>query len=336
MESNNDVWSQALSQYFPEKNWELHPVPGGLNNLTKYVKTPTETFVMRVYQNGYGIDKIHYEHKVLRQLESYNFSFQTPRIRPTLKGEDCAITADGNQAVMFYLIPGHALDESNMKHITEMGRVAGELIEGIKNLKIDMQCPTAPYYEFYKLHPSVPDEKTFLDAMASSVFDEYREYADFVLKEILELVKMIEPYKKSLPVQHIHGDLWIGNCLIENDKMSAVLDFEFIALDWKALEVAICVSRFPSQANPWGHFEAFLEGFKMTGTLKEEEIEAVPVMMKLRLLTNIIHFVGRYLGGFDSAKDLTDRICVYYKRLGWINENGGKIVELFKKAMLGK
>ena len=118
--------------------------------------------------------------------------------------------------------------------------------------------------------------------------------------------------------------------------MNEVLDFGFIALDWKALEVAICVSRFPSQADPWGHFEAFLEGFKLKGSLTEEEIKAIPVMMKLRLLTNVVHFVGRYLGGFDPAKALTDRICVYYKRLGWINENGGKIVELFRKALHGK
>ena len=83
MRSENDVWSQALSRYFPERNWELHSAPDGITNLTKYVKTPTQTFVMRVYQNSYGIFRIPYEHKALQNLQLFSFSFQTPRIRPT-------------------------------------------------------------------------------------------------------------------------------------------------------------------------------------------------------------------------------------------------------------
>jgi len=333
---NDEIWTQVLDQYFSEKNWELKPVPGGLNNLTRFVQTPSETFVVRIYQNGYGIDKIKYEMEVLKRLNSILFSFQTPKVFLSLKGEDFVVTQSGNQGVMFTLISGHLPDETNLKHIKEFGRAVGELIIGWKDLKIDIPCPTFPYYELYKIHPLIPDRETLLKAMANPIFDHMKDQADFILEEILKLEGAFEIYHKILPKQNFHGDLWMGNCLIENDKITAILDFEFAGIDWRALEVAVCVSRFALAENPWECFNSFLEGLSQSCLLLEEEIEAIPALIKLRTLTNTIHFVARNIEGLDSDEFLTKRIQGYYKRIGWINENESKIVDLFKSFLLNK
>jgi len=333
---DDETWTQVLTQYFSEKNWELKPVPGGLNNLTRFVNTPNETFVVRIYQNGYGIEKVKYEIETLRRLHSILFSFQTPKVFLSLKGEDFVVTPNGNQAVMFTLISGHLPDETNLKHIKEFGRAAGELTTGWKDLKIDMPCPTFPYYELYKIHPLVPNKETLQKSITSPVFDKMREQADFLYEEIMKLEGAFESYHKILPKQNLHGDLWMGNCLIENDKITAILDFEFASIDWRALEVAICVARFALAENPWECFEAFLQGFSQTCSLLEEEIQAIPALIKLRTLTNVIHFIGRYIEGLDSEEDVTKRLQNYFKRIGWINDNEGKIVDIFKTYLLNK
>ena len=41
------------------------------------------------------------------------------------------------------------------------------------------------------------------------------------------------------PKQLIHGDLHYDNVLVEADKVSGLLDFEFCAYDWRAMELAV-------------------------------------------------------------------------------------------------
>jgi len=336
MESETDRWTEALSQYFTDKNWELVPVAGGLNNLTKLVKTPTDTYVMRIYQNGYGIEKIQYECETLNKLQSLKFSFQTPKIFKTLKGEDYAHTESGIQAIMFYFIDGIPPDENIPAHTKEFGRVSGELIAGWKDLKIEQVSPTFPYHKIYKIIPAVPDQETLLKAMADPVFSDVESIVNFLREEILQLEEAVNVYHSTLPQQNFHGDLWIGNCLIKDDKITAILDFEFASIDWRALEVAICVSRYPSSADPWTGFVNYLSGFKGNCWLNEEEVKAIPSLMKLRILTNIIHFIGRWLEGLDSVDDLKNRFRTYFKRISWINENSHAIVKLCSEYILAQ
>lgn len=333
MEEKTEIWAEVLSQYFSENNWKLEPVPGGHNNLTKYIITLEGTFVIRIYQNGYGVEKIKYELELLKKLQSIPFSFQIPRAYPTLKGEECVITPDGTQAVVFYLIPGREPHEDNIIHVKELGRVAGELLYGLSTLKIETPCPTAPYYDLYKRHPFVPNKETLFEAMARPIFDEVREQADFILKEVVAIEEDLREYCNVLPKQIIHGDLFVVNCLIQDNRMTAILDFEFASIDWKVLEIAICVARFPALDNPWSYFDAFLEGFRNACVFAEDEIKAIPQLMKLRLLANTVHNVGRYLGGFDPETVLTSRMDVYCKRIKWINENSSKLVEVFKNSL---
>lgn len=41
------------------------------------------------------------------------------------------------------------------------------------------------------------------------------------------------------PKQLIHGDLHYDNVLVDDEKVSGLLDFEFAAFDWRAMELAV-------------------------------------------------------------------------------------------------
>ena len=57
------------------------------------------------------------------------------------------------------------------------------------------------------------------------------------------------PFTLPFPTAHaqlIHGDLHYDNVLVENGKVTGLLDFEFCAHDWRAMELAVCLSKVRS------------------------------------------------------------------------------------------
>lgn len=46
------------------------------------------------------------------------------------------------------------------------------------------------------------------------------------------------------PLQLIHGDLHYDNVMVVGDSVSGVLDFEFCAYDWRAMELAVALSKW--------------------------------------------------------------------------------------------
>jgi hypothetical protein len=62
----------------------------------------------------------------------------------------------------------------------------------------------------------------------------------------------------------------------------------------------------------------------------EPEIQATPQLVILRILSNVVFFVGRALAGEDLWEQLTGgRATAYVKRIKWLQING----ELLRAAM---
>ena len=47
----------------------------------------------------------------------------------------------------------------------------------------------------------------------------------------------------------IHGDMHYDNVLVYEEKVSGLLDFEFCAWDFRAMELAICLSKYASESD---------------------------------------------------------------------------------------
>jgi Ser/Thr protein kinase RdoA (MazF antagonist) len=138
-------------------------------------------------------------------------------------------------------------------------------------------------------------------------------------------------YNEVLPWSFIHGDLHYDNILVDDTGVTGLLDFEFSSYDWRAMELAICLSKYCSEDDPYPYFEKFVDGFAVTGELTSMEIESICTLIRLRILSNVVYFVGRALAGEDKISTLTCRIDNYCQRLRWVKTNEEKVVALIKE-----
>ena len=89
--------------------------------------------------------------------------------------------------------------------------------------------------------------------------------------------------------------------------------------------MAIGLSKYVSEPEPTAACEAFAAGYVQHGRLNSAEAQAMPDLLKLRILSNAVYFVGRALAGEDSMERLAGRAETYAQRLRWIDAHGDAI-----------
>lgn len=325
---NKDIGSllkEAISKFLIDdpQTISFTPTSGGVNNIVSYVETKkNEKYVLRVYNNGNNFKRVLFEHAILDKLKSNSFSFQIPTTLPNLvDGKSHISLSNGAEASLFKLIPGSL---PKLSKIREIGYASGELnyaMSKIQGIPID-SCPTPPYYELFKVHHAVSRE-SFFAMMASTTFDSVRKFSNILVQEILEIEDLIGKLSKNLkiPKQFIHGDLHYDNVLVVENKVSGLLDFEFCSYDWRAMELAVCLSKYSGEKDAFNYFESFVDGFAQLGELNEEEIEVIADLINLRILSNVVYFVGRALGDEDSIDSLITRAETYSNRVLWVKSH---------------
>jgi homoserine kinase type II len=112
-----------------------------------------------------------------------------------------------------------------------------------------------------------------------------------------------------------------------------LLDFEFVAYDWRVMELAVALSKYFDQDDPLPLIREFVAGYALHGDLTDAELEALPDLINLRMFSNVIYFTGRAVSGEDDLKSLTSRAGSYSKRVRWINANRSALVGAAKEFM---
>ena len=337
-----ELAKEALSKFFDDdivSDIKLTPSTGGVNNIVQFVTLPNgEQELLRIYNNGCDEQRVKFEHEILKQLNKFEseLSFQVPNF--VASKEDSTKTmvrlSNGADACMCKIIPGYLPKLTCAK---DLGRTAGELNVALATkVKIvdESMCNSAPYWQMWKVHHAVTKEK-FIETMNGPYFDETRDVATRMLDETLAIVEKCEgAYQKQLPVQLIHGDLHYDNVLVQDGKVTALLDFEFAAYDWRALELAIGLSKYAGEEpDAMPYFDDYIDGYAMTGILTRKEAEAIPDLINLRILSNIVYFVGRHLANEDDISSITTRIENYANRVNWIKNNSDVIVNRIIEKM---
>jgi Ser/Thr protein kinase RdoA (MazF antagonist) len=100
------------------------------------------------------------------------------------------------------------------------------------------------------------------------------------------------------------------------------------------MELAVCLSKYAGEKEAFKYFEEFVDGFAQHGVLTEQEIKVIPDLINLRVLSNVVYFVGRALAKEDGIESLTTRAATYATRVEWINSKSDDIVALISKKML--
>jgi homoserine kinase type II len=332
LQMSNDLSAEAASYFLVEKDLKFSPTSGGVNNVVQYVETSDrKQYVLRIYNNGLNTPRVKYEHEVLGQLRKKSLSFKIPTTIASIKtGQSSVSLSNGAEASLFELIPGEL---PKLTRVQQIGQASGELSSALEDVVVNQECPTPPYYELYKVHHAVTRD-LFFKEVASPTFDSCREPTDKIIAAILDVEKKIASFEAlKLPKQLIHGDLHYDNILCDGDKVSGLLDFEFCSIDWRAMEVAICLSKYAGEKDAMRYFDSFITGFAEKGILTAQEIEVVPDLINLRVLSNVVYFVGRALSKEDTIDALTTRAATYASRVKWIADNSQAIRDLLTSKM---
>ncbi|GIL44285.1 hypothetical protein Vafri_1797 [Volvox africanus] len=326
---------EALSYFFDSSDLKTTPTTGGVNNVVQYVETSNgERYILRIYNNGNKSEKVRFEHEILGQLAQQQLSFQVPRALSSKAGRPHELLSNGAEACIFHIIPGTLAKTTSPE---EVGRATGELCSAMGKVRVDnMKAPIPPYFELFKVHHAIGgDADVFYREVANNPdFNACREAIDFLVSEIRKIEEKLALYlQQDLPMQLIHGDLHYDNVMVVEDTVSGLLDFEFCAYDWRAMELAVALSKYVGEDDPLPLCERFVSGFAQHGQLTDSEIAAIPDLINLRIFSNAVYFTGRAIAGEDSLESLTSRAGSYAKRVRWVNANREALVAVIREKM---
>ena len=334
-----DVVKEAL-EYFLEQpdDAKVTPTSSGVNNVVQYVDTNDgRNLILRIYNNGCNTAAVEYEHAILNAIDRNSLPYQVPKYILSKNGKSMEQLKSGTQCCMCERIPGVLPKNSDPK---PLGRATGQLMAAMSQIQLDISPPIAPYYRVYDVHKGIGGDKTkFYDYCKGSIFDQCRNGIETLCNTLQSIDSVIDEYLAADPThfpQHIiHGDLHYDNVLTDqtNGEVTGLLDFEFCTIDWRAMEVAVCLSKYVGEDDPYPLVESFIDGFCEHGRLTEQECRAIPDLINLRVLSNCVYFVGRAISGQDNISSLTSRADMYAQRVLWVNDNKNRISECIRSRM---
>ncbi len=320
-----------LSAWSLDGPWTVQPMPPGNNNLSYAVTTPRDRYILRIYQNTTEPDRIRYEHTLLIRLAQTGLSFSVPAPIPVRSGATLLPVPDGageKLAALFPRIPGKQPDSDDLRQYRSCGAALGELDHALSYVTIlAPPTPYPPFGDLSQIDPAVPDPL----AMLEHVPLELVQGAQFT-HIVRDLLAALPAMYQSLPQQIVHRDFDASNVLMEGERVTGVLDFEFAGPDLRAFDLARSLSLF--RVSPWSSPEgwhgvtAFVTGYRERVDLTPGEIDALPDLMRLYRVMSLVHREGRRRQGLASEADVLARAMALLRQDAWLRAQRRNLVRL--------
>lgn len=305
----------------------------GYINAIYAVGTPVDRYVMRIYREPGDLSRIRHEHAVALRLQQAGLSFRIPAPIPTANGETLATVAgpEGETYVaLIPFLPGAHPDFRNLRQAEAAGAALGELVSALGSMEPDATALAVPAYgDLAGSHPEFHDPLSLLDWLP--VEPAWRTRFGQVLESVL--VQAGRLYGQ-LPRQMTHGDFTHGNVLMEGDRVTGVLDFEFSAWALRVMDYAIGIGGGPKSLRSgwedWDVLASFSRGYFAHHHLTEEELEALPDLIRLRRAYFVLRFAERYRLGLETAEQVRGMTWWALNAEDWLEENGAELVRRAK------
>lgn len=304
----------------------------GTNNLTWRVECSGGRYVLRVYRNVGNRDHILYEHDVLQRLQGEGLSFAVPNLLPDRTSETLVSVegADGIEHVvsLFHHIPGQHPRAGDRAEAGLAGAALGELDAALAGIHPHASLPAhAMYGELDRIHGLAPNLLGVLDELQPlpDLHATLRHFAVFTEAAIPGIYD-------RLPRQIIHGDLGRDNVLVHGGHITGILDFEFVALDVRAMDLAIGMYFFGINREGgaldvwWRALESFCRGYAGHVQVTLDEILALPNLMRLRNLVSLLHRAGCWRQGAATREDVLWRLQDTSRLHLWLEQHEGELV----------
>jgi homoserine kinase type II len=361
-EGEQSGFDAILSQYFPlppaGPAWRLAIGASGMNNTTRYVERGGNRYVLRIYETHRDEDKVAYEHHVLDCLTKAPIAgLPTPSPVTAMNGATVVHTPDGKLAALFHHREGRNPVLKTAADFHGFGWAAGALSLAMSKLAPEHAPLYRPYYELCLPTPEQQRRTLFAPLHAADAIVVDMQEALHAAEAGMARIHRKVPLLQSLPHQLIHGDLNASNVLAdENNRIVALLDFEFVAWDLRVMELAVCLSEAAEAAKDAANdavtdaatdaaadaatdaavdaatdappdtaakacIRALVSGFIEQVPLTREELAVLPDLLLLRRLDVFIHFLNRWQNGVDSPQNVRRFLGEVLSQTQWLIKN---------------
>lgn len=306
------------------------PLSQGVNNTIVGIRTGDGDYALKHFNAPHNIEGLQYEHDLLTWLAKQSLPFAVPAPIKTKEGQTLYQDEDGHHMLMPLLL-GQRSDPFNPVQIKAMGAALGELQNVLSTYPTTPRPHAVLFSDLKNIHTHIPNPETLTPKdLGWSQNPNTDTLCAWWREEVASLNTFLTDTYPTLLKQVIHGDMAPSNTLYHNNKISAVLDFEFAGPDVRIIDVASSFKfsmRTWENDNPWQIGAHFYQGYQSQITLTELERASLITIMILRDMVSTIWWLGRSLA--DNKTPDLNRIEEFRDFKTWLTTNRTQLEDLW-------
>ncbi len=261
-------------------------LPGELDHNYKIDAIDDTGYILKINRPGTEMDYLDFQEKLLLHIQGKKSAIKFPRLIPLLSGQySFTITDSDNQtrnARLLEWIPGRLWSSVNPKK-EDLLHSLGEVCGGITNLLQDFNHPKATrVFDWDIAQAGWTDQ--YLDLFSI----EQKKCLTYFTNQFKKLQPQYSLFRKTV----IHNDANDNNIIVSNDLIDPVvetiIDYGDAAysqtINDLAVAIAYAVMDFP---DPLSAALPIISGYHKNFPLKEQELEALYVLVAIRLVISV-------------------------------------------------
>ena len=319
--------------------WHLSPLLGGTNKrMWRADAADGQSYVLRLSTDLDHAPRMRYEAQLLQALEDKDPPFRLPVPLKATSG-DILVHVEHEQgteaiATLSSLLPGHLHDRPPERHDLLSASHAAVTLAWLDTALAtlpdipppDGYIPLPTFGELADWHPLVSDLLAAVERLPAD-----HEQAKKLRTLLTAVLESVPGLYATLPQQVIHRDYDPGNMLMDQHRVTAVLDFEFAGRDLRVLELCVALSWWPAHllgtGTEWELIDTFGSAYTQQFALREEELLALPAVFRLRDATSLVYRTGRYLAGMEDEARMQRRIEHSVFREAWVSAHQNTLLD---------
>jgi Ser/Thr protein kinase RdoA (MazF antagonist) len=330
------IWPMTLPS-------RLTPVGAGQNSLVFRVEAPTTApCILRVYRNHADIARVHHEMALLAALRAAPLPFAVPTPLAThagglvhqVRGEDGILS--GALVALWRELAGAHPDPADEGQARAAGAALAQLDLALAAIDpATLPGRTTPPLKELRQRVSAPDDiEDILPRLPLPAED---------TAELLRLLHLVEtelpPLYIHLPQQLIHADFDQLQILMNGVWVTGIIDFEFSHYDLRIADLVVPLSLWPRDlfgtGAEWGVLDALGQGYATHLPLTQEEVQALPLLLRLRAIGGLLRDIGWQRQGRASAARVVERAVYTLGREHWLRENQSRLLAMAERWSQG-